>query len=147
MIQAHYPKLKPPPCNMFDKQSHCEIVGGRSAALLYVALYILAIGTAGIKAALPSHGADQFDEKDPKEAMQMSSFFNKLLLGVCVGGAASLTLIVWIQDYKGWDWGLGVSSIAIFFSVVIFSAGLPLYRMHIVCGSSTILQILQVCTH
>ncbi|KAA0052592.1 protein NRT1/ PTR FAMILY 4.5-like isoform X2 [Cucumis melo var. makuwa] len=144
MIQAHYPNLKPPPCNMFDKQSHCETVEGKSAAMLYVALYILAIGNAGIKAALPSHGADQFDEKDPKEAMQMSSFFNKLLLGLCLGGAVSLTLIVWIQDYKGWDWGLGVSSAAMFFSVVIFVAGLPLYRMHIVSGSSTILQILQV---
>ncbi|XP_011658522.1 protein NRT1/ PTR FAMILY 4.6 [Cucumis sativus] len=144
MIQAHYPKLKPPPCNMFDKQSHCETVEGKSAVVLYIALYILATGTAGIKAALPSHGADQFDEKDPKEAMQMSSFFNKLLLGLCLGGAVSLTLIVWIQDYKGWDWGLGVSAAAMFFSVVIFVAGMPLYRIHIVSGSSTILQILQV---
>ena len=129
---------------MFDKQSHCETVEGKSAVVLYIALYILATGTAGIKAALPSHGADQFDEKDPKEAMQMSSFFNKLLLGLCLGGAVSLTLIVWIQDYKGWDWGLGVSAAAMFFSVVIFVAGMPLYRIHIVSGSSTILQILQV---
>lgn len=147
MIQAHYPKLKPQVCNMFDQQSHCETVGGGNAALLYVALYILAIGSAGIKAALPSHGADQFDEKDPKEAMQMSSFFNHLLLGVCVGGAASLTLIVWIQDYKGWDWGLGISSAAIFFMIIIFTAGLPLYRVHIVSGSSAIVQILQVCSY
>ena len=74
VIQAHYPKLKPPPCNVFDPTSHCEKIGGISAVLLYVALYLLAAGSAGIKAVLPSHGADQFDEKDPKEKKQMSSF-------------------------------------------------------------------------
>lgn len=145
MIQAHYPKLKPPLCNIFDKQSHCETVGGAKAALLYVPLYALAIGNAGIKAALPPHGADQFDEKDPKEAMQISSFFNQLLLGSSLGIAASLTLVVWIQDNKGWDWGFGVSSAAILFGIVMFVAGLPLYRMHIISGSNAIVQVLQVC--
>ncbi|KAG6581385.1 Protein NRT1/ PTR FAMILY 4.6 [Cucurbita argyrosperma subsp. argyrosperma] len=144
MIQAHYPKLKPPLCNIFDKQSHCETVGGGNAALLYVPLYALAIGNAGIKAALPPHGADQFDEKDPKEAMQISSFFNQLLLGSSLGIAASLTLVVWIQDNKGWDWGFGVSSAAILFGIVMFVAGLPLYRMHIISGSNAIVQVLQV---
>jgi len=130
-IQAHYPRLKPPPCIIFDKASRCEKIGGGNAAVLYVAL--------------PSHGADQFDEKDPKEARQMSSFFNCLLLAVCVGGAVSLTLIVWIQDNRGWDWGFLISAIAILLAVIIFAAGLPMYRIQIIQGTSAIISIIQVC--
>ncbi|KAJ7000107.1 hypothetical protein NC653_010774 [Populus alba x Populus x berolinensis] len=49
---------------------------------------------------MPSHGADQFDEKDSKELIQMSSYFNFVLLAVCLGAAVSLTVFVWIQDNK-----------------------------------------------
>ncbi|XP_060669852.1 protein NRT1/ PTR FAMILY 4.6 [Ziziphus jujuba] len=142
--QSHYPQLKPPICNVFDPTSHCEKLSGGNAALLSIALYMLAAGASGVKAALPSHGADQFDEKDPKEAKQMSSFFNLLLLAVCVGGAVSITLIVWIQDNRGWDWGFGISTIAMFLGVVIFAAGLPMYRIQVVQGSTAIIEILQV---
>ena len=145
VIQAHYPKLKPPPCNVFDPTSHCEKIGGISAVLLYVALYLLAAGSAGIKAVLPSHGADQFDEKDPKEKKQMSSFFNCLLLAACIGGAISLTLNVWIQDHKGWDWGFGISSIAILFAIIVFAIGLPMYRIQFIQRNNAIIEIIQVC--
>ncbi|XP_031287463.1 protein NRT1/ PTR FAMILY 4.5-like [Pistacia vera] len=143
-IQAHYPNLKPPPCNIFDPTSHCVEIEGGNAALLFVAIYLIAAGTAGIKAALPSHGADQFDEKDPQEARNMSSFFNGLLLAVCLGGAVSSTLIVWIQDNKGWDWGFSLCTIAILLAVIIFGAGLPLYRIQVAQGTSAIIEILQV---
>lgn len=72
----------------------------------------------------------------------MSSFFNGILLAVCVGGAVSLTLIVWIQDNRGWDWGFGISSIALFLAVIVFASGLPMHRM--IQGNSTITEIIQV---
>lgn len=143
-IQAHYPDLKPPPCNVFDPTAGCKKIEGSDAALLFVALYLIATGTAGIKAALPPYGADQFDEKDPIEARQISSFFNLLFLAVCIGGAISVTLIVWIQDNKGWDRGFGLSSVAVFLATIIFAAGLPLYRFQVVQGSSVLIEIIQV---
>lgn len=143
-LQAHYPKLKPPLCNIYDPSSHCIQVSGANAALLFVALYMVALGSGGVKAALPSHGADQFDEKDPKEAREKSSFFNWLLLALCIGAALSLTFIVWIQDHKGWDRGFVVSTIAMFFAIIVFAAGLPHYRIHVVNGSSALTEIAQV---
>ncbi|KAL6206769.1 hypothetical protein ACLB2K_024016 [Fragaria x ananassa] len=143
-VQAHYPKLQPPICNVFDPTASCEKVSGGNAALLFIALYMLAAGAAGVKATLPSHGADQFEEKDPKEAQQMSSFFNMLLLAVCLGGVVSLTLIVWIQDNRGWDWGFGISTIAMFLGVVVFFSGLPMYRIQAVQGTSALIEIIQV---
>ncbi|OVA10956.1 Proton-dependent oligopeptide transporter family [Macleaya cordata] len=145
-VQAHFSKLKPPQCNILDPAtSHlCEKVDGGNTVLLFAALYLIAAGSAGLKAGLPTHGADQFDEKDPKEAKQMSSFFNWLLLAVCLGGAVSLTFIVWVQDNKGWDWGFGISTVAIFLALIIFASGLPLYRFHVVQGTTAITEIIQV---
>ncbi|KAJ0018791.1 hypothetical protein Pint_10167 [Pistacia integerrima] len=86
--------------------------------------------TAGFKAALPSHGADQWD---------MSRFFNGLWLALCIGGAISSTLILWIQDR-----GFGLCTTAILLAVIIFGVGLPLYRFQVVQGTSAIKEILQV---
>lgn len=146
-LQAHYKNLKPPACNLFDPTSKCVEVSGANAVLLFVALYMVGIGSGGMKAALPSHGADQFDDKDAEEAEQKSSFFNWLLLALCVGGAISLTFFVWIQDHKGWDWGFAVSTIAVFFAIIVFIAGLPQYRIHAVNGSSALIRIAQVHTY
>ncbi|XP_068666650.1 protein NRT1/ PTR FAMILY 4.5-like [Aristolochia californica] len=143
-LQAHYPKFKPPLCNVFEANVQCEKVTGVNVAILLCGLYLVAQGTAGIKAALPSHGADQFDEKDPGEARQMSSFFNWLLLALCLGGVVSLIFIVRIQTDKGWDLGFGVCAIAVLFAMVVFIAGLPSYRMCVIQGTSATMEIIQV---
>ncbi|KAJ4823897.1 hypothetical protein Tsubulata_026741, partial [Turnera subulata] len=143
-IQAHFPKLKPPPCNVFEKTSRCEKISGGNEVLLFTALYLLALGSSGTKAALPSHGADQYDEKDPKEARQMSSFFNFVLLAVALGGVVSFTFLVWIQDNKGWDWGFGLSTIAMLLGVFLLTSGISMYRYHVTKGSSAVIEIIQV---
>lgn len=143
-VQAHFPNLKPAPCNMFDTTVTCEKLKGSNSALLYIALYMLATGSAGLKAGLPPHGADQFEEEDPREARQMSSYFNWLLMALCIGGSVSLTFIVWIQDNKGWDWGFGISTVCIFLGIVVFATGLPMYRISVIRGASAFLEIIQV---
>lgn len=130
-FQAHYPKYKPPLCNILDPTSNCEKVDGKNAALLFVALYLVALGSAGIKSALPSHGADQFDENDKKEAIQMSSFFQLAFVG-CVSW--------WC------NWGFFVSTLAMLFGAIIFCVGLPWYRIFVIKGTSAITEIFQVFT-
>lgn len=146
-MQAAYPKFQPPTCNIFDPTAKCERVNGKNAALLFMALYLIALGSAGVKASLPTHGADQFDEKDPKETTQMSSYFNWLLLMVSIGGSVSITLIVWVQDNKGWNWGFFISTIAIFMGIIVFSGGLPQYRIHVTKGNSPMTELIQVSIH
>ncbi|XP_028764859.1 protein NRT1/ PTR FAMILY 4.5-like [Neltuma alba] len=143
-VQAHYPHLKPPPCVMSDPRSQCQTLAGSHKALLFVGLYLLAFGSSGVRASLPSHGADQFDDNDPKQASLMSTFFNYLLLSASLGGAVSLTLVVYVQDNKGWDLGFGIATIAIFLGLIVFASGLPLYRLQVVRGTSAIIEIIQV---
>lgn len=65
--------------------------------LLYLALYIVALGTGGIKPNVSSFGADQFDETDPEELEEKRSFFNWFYFSVNLGGIIAMTVIVWIQ--------------------------------------------------
>lgn len=74
----------------------------------------------------------------------MSSFFNWLLLSLCVGGAISLTLLVWVQNNKGWDKGFAVSTGSMFLAFVVFLVGVPWYRIPVVCGKNALLEIGQV---
>ncbi|PON70100.1 Proton-dependent oligopeptide transporter [Parasponia andersonii] len=133
LVQAHRPELRPPPCLSITHQ--CEGPSTSQAAMLFIGLYLLALGTGGVKATLPALGADQFDERDPKEASQMSSYFNWFLFSLVIGSILGVTLVVWISTNKGWDWAFGVCTMALFLSIVFISSGKPFYRNNAPKGS------------
>ncbi|XP_051128823.1 protein NRT1/ PTR FAMILY 4.5 isoform X2 [Andrographis paniculata] len=144
-LQAHLPSLKPPPlCGGADPNSGCEPVGGANAAFLFTALYLVALGSGGVKAALPAHGADQFDENDPIEATQKSSYFNWILVSAMIGNLIGVTAIVYIQYNRGWDVAFGVCALSMLAGIGILVAGLPWYRIHAVNGSNVLLEIISV---
>lgn len=140
-VQAHSDKLRPTPCTDISKQ--CEAANTGQAAILYTGLYLIALGTSGVKAALPLLGADQFDSKDPKEAVQLSSFFNWFMFSLTGGSIVGVTFIVWISSKKGWDWGFGVCTIAVLLAIVLVCIGKPFYRDNALKGSP-IIRILRV---
>ncbi|XWS21131.1 hypothetical protein CRYUN_Cryun30bG0029300 [Craigia yunnanensis] len=140
-VQAHFDQLRPTPCTDVSKQ--CETANTGQAAILYTGLYLVALGTSGIKGALPLLGADQFDSKDPKEAAQLSSFFNWFVFSLTGGSIAGVTFVVWISSNKGWDWAFGVCTIAVLLAIVFVCIGKPFYRDNAPKGSALI-RILQV---
>jgi dipeptide/tripeptide permease len=52
---------------------------------LYLSLYVIALGTGGIKPNVSAFGADQFDPRDPVEKADKESFFNWFYLSVNLG--------------------------------------------------------------
>ncbi|GLJ31709.1 hypothetical protein SUGI_0637420 [Cryptomeria japonica] len=143
LIQAHYGSLKPPPCNLLDKSSVCEKVSGAKAVMLFVGLYLVAIGSGGVRGSLPPLGADQFDEKDPKERRKISTYFNMLFLSIAVGSSIGVTVVVWVMNNKGWDAGLGFCLAAVFMATLGIVAGKSTYRIRIP-GGSPLTRIIQV---
>ncbi|XP_010551501.1 PREDICTED: protein NRT1/ PTR FAMILY 4.6-like isoform X2 [Tarenaya hassleriana] len=141
-VQARTPSLMPPSCQ--GTAEPCEPVGGLKAATLFVGLYLVALGVGGIKGSLPSHGAEQFDETAPKGRRQRSTFFNYFVFCLSCGALVAVTLVVWLEDNKGWEWGFGVSTISIFVSILVFLSGSRFYRNKIPFGSplTTILKVL-----
>jgi dipeptide/tripeptide permease len=142
-LQAYIRSLHPSPCNIEVELNNCKEVHGWNATLFYAALYISAFGEGCIRACLPSLGADQFDNEDPSESHQQSSFFNWYTFGISFGGLVGLIFIVWLENYKGWDIGLGLCAILILLGLLVFAAGLPFYRNQVPEGSP-LTRILQV---
>lgn len=66
-------------------------------ALMYGALYTIAVGTGGIKPNVSSFGADQFDDTNRVERKQKQSFFNYFYFSINVGSLIACTVIVKIQ--------------------------------------------------
>ncbi|KAI3502452.1 hypothetical protein L1887_30527 [Cichorium endivia] len=143
-IQARSSSLKPPECNPTVTTVPCEEVHGSKAALLFLGLYLVALGVGGIKGSLPVHGAEQFDDNTIKGRKQRSTFFNYFMFSLSVGALIAVTFVVWMEDNKGWEWGFGISMLTILLSVPVFLAGSGFYRNKIPSGSplTTIFKVL-----
>ncbi|KAL9424100.1 hypothetical protein AB3S75_036056 [Citrus x aurantiifolia] len=141
-VQARSASLRPPECN--PANIPCQEVDGGKAAMLFLGLYLVALGVGGIKGSLPPHGAEQFNEASPQGRKQRSTFFNYFVFCLSCGALIAVTLVVWIEDNKGWEWGFGISTIAILLSIPIFLAGSSFYRNKIPSGSplTTICKVL-----
>ncbi|KAK6939550.1 Proton-dependent oligopeptide transporter family [Dillenia turbinata] len=144
-IQAHFDVLRPFPCIEVppSKMNQCVQASSGQVAILFTGLYLVAFGTSGVKAGLPSLGADQFDQRNPKEATFLASFFNWFLFSLTIGAIIGVTFIVWISTNQGWDWAFGVSTLAILFAVLFLCMGKSVYRIHIPQGSPLV-RIFQV---
>lgn len=112
-------------------------------AVVFVALYLIALGTGGIKPCVSSFGADQFDESDEREKKNKSSFFNWFYFSINIGALIASSVLVWIQMNVGWGWGFGIPAVAMAVAVVSFFLGTRLYR-HQKPGGSPLTRIVQV---
>ncbi|WOK97021.1 hypothetical protein Cni_G05729 [Canna indica] len=141
-VQAKSPALMPPACN--PSRAQCDAVSGGKAAMLFAGLYLAALGVGGIKGSLPAHGAEQFDASSPQGRKARSTFFNYYVFCLSCGGLIAVTLVVWVEDNLGWEWGLTIATVTIFLSVPVFLAGSSTYRSKIPTGSplTTIAKVL-----
>lgn len=113
------------------------------AIVTFVALYLIALGTGGIKPCVSSFGADQFDETDEIEKKKKSSFFNWFYFSINIGALIASSVLVWIQMNVGWGWGFGIPAVAMAIAVVSFFTGSRLYRIQ-KPGGSPLTRIFQV---
>ncbi|KAK8512201.1 hypothetical protein V6N12_031928 [Hibiscus sabdariffa] len=136
-LSSSIPGLKPL-CN----GDVCHPTQGQ-VAVFFVALYLIALGTGGIKPCVSSFGADQFDETDEVERKKKSSFFNWFYFSINIGALIASSVLVWIQMNVGWDWGFGIPAAAMAVAVIFFFAGSRTYRLQ-KPGGSPLTRICQV---
>jgi peptide/histidine transporter 3/4 len=141
-LSAAIPSLRPPPCPSYPK-TLCQPAYGYQIGMLYVGLYLIALGNGGIKPNVSTLGADQFDESDRNERKHMSNFFNWFYFIISIGSLLSVTVFVYIQDNVGFGWGFGIPAIVMIIAVVIFMVGSKIYRFKPPRGSplATIAQV------
>ncbi|KAL4335149.1 hypothetical protein GQ457_07G036280 [Hibiscus cannabinus] len=136
-IQAYSKDLQP------DITCRKGCVKGKIALMFYGSLSLLAIGTGGVKGALPALGADQFDSKDPKGAKQLGSYFNWYMLSTTFGAMIGVSFVVWVSTNEAWYWGFFMGTVAAIVGFIAIALGKPFYH-YPPLGNSPLLTIAQV---
>ncbi|XP_047335281.1 protein NRT1/ PTR FAMILY 8.1-like [Impatiens glandulifera] len=112
----------------------CNPTSGQTT-VCFIALYLIALGTGGIKPCVSSFGADQFDDNDVAEKKKKASFFNWFYFSINVGALIASTVLVKIQMSVGWGLGFGIPALAMAIAVVFFFGGSYCYRLQKPGGS------------
>ncbi|XP_072989941.1 protein NRT1/ PTR FAMILY 8.3-like isoform X2 [Typha latifolia] len=131
--------FKPPYC----EGSVCPEASPIQYAVFFLGLYLIALGTGGIKPCVSSFGADQFDDTDPGERVKKGSFFNWFYFSINIGALISSSFLVWVQDNWGWGLGFGIPTLFMGLAIISFFSGTSLYRFQ-KPGGSPITRVCQV---
>jgi len=132
-ISTIIPSLHPPKCKEDSKS--CIQADSKQLLVMYLALYVTALGTGGLKSSVSGFGSDQFDDSDEQEKKGMIKFFSWFYFFVSIGSLAAVTVLVYIQDNQGRDWGYGICAGAIVVALLVFLSGTRKYRIKQLVGS------------
>ncbi|KAL0332965.1 UNVERIFIED_CONTAM: protein NRT1/ PTR FAMILY 8.1 [Sesamum calycinum] len=122
-LSASVPGLRP----TCYKKDECYATNSQTA-VFFLALYLVALGSGGMRPCVSSYGADQFDDADEIEKGHKSSFFNWLYFSVNIGVLIGCSIPVFIQENIGWGWGFCVSAVATGIALAFFFSGSRVYR-------------------
>ncbi|KAJ6848669.1 protein NRT1/ PTR FAMILY 6.2 [Iris pallida] len=131
------------PTSAVQHRQRLPTASGSQTGVLYLSLYLVALGTGGLKSSVSGFGTDQFDEKDPKEKTQMTFFFSRFFFLISTGTLLAVTVLVYIQDEVGRSWAYGICSLSMVLAISLFLSGTRRYRYKKSAGSP-IVHILQV---
>ncbi|KAM0884711.1 hypothetical protein ACQ4PT_030807 [Festuca glaucescens] len=138
-LSASVPALQPPSC----LGSVCPEASLLQNGAFFLGLYMVALGTGGIKPCVSSFGADQFDDSDPTERVKQGSFFNWFYFCINTGAFVSGTVIVWIQDNSGWGIGFAIPTVCMALAIASFFSASNIYRFQ-KPGGSPLTRVCQV---
>ena len=113
------------------------------SAALYVSLYIVALGTGGIKPNVSAFGADQFDETNAQDRKEKKSFFNWFYFSINLGSLLAVTCIVWIQENLSWAIGFAIPAACMAIAILVFIAGSRRYK-HVAPSESPFSRVFNV---
>lgn len=127
-LTASLPALKPEICNQTSQSGgNCN---GRSTlqfGVLYLSLGLLIIGGGAIRPCSLPFGVDQFDQTDEKSRKGLNSYFNWYYSTSTAALVFSATILIYIQANISWAIGFGISTVFMFFAIIIFFTGAGLY--------------------
>uniref|UniRef100_A0ACD5U4X4 Uncharacterized protein n=1 Tax=Avena sativa TaxID=4498 RepID=A0ACD5U4X4_AVESA len=135
-ISTVAPALRPATCaDPTGQSADCVRADGTQLGVLYLGLYMTALGTGGLKSSVSGFGSDQFDESDDGERKKMMRFFNWFYFFVSIGALLAVTVLVYVQDNIGRRYGYGICAVGILAGLGVFLSGTRKYRFKKLVGS------------
>ncbi|KAJ8568330.1 hypothetical protein K7X08_027863 [Anisodus acutangulus] len=118
--------LKPKGCG--DRTTLCEEHSNMEISLFYISVYMIALGYGGYQPNIATFGADQFDERNPREKQSKQAFFSYFYLALNLGSLFSNTVLDYFEDEGMWALGFWASAASAFAGLVLFLGGTAKYR-------------------
>jgi peptide/histidine transporter 3/4 len=112
--------------------------------LIFLGMYIVALGSGGIKPNVSTMGADQFDISYEQDKKESKVFFSYFYWAINLGALVSYTLVAYVCQYGisflgGEDWGFFVGymipTIMLAVGLAIFFSGSSRYKKNVPEGS------------
>ncbi|KAL2515955.1 Protein NRT1/PTR FAMILY 2.11 [Forsythia ovata] len=143
-LTAAFKNLHPPHCGATD--SKCVGPDAGQMAFLWLGFVLMIVGAGGIRPCNLAFGADQFNPNTESGKKGVNSFFNWYFFTITFAQMVSVTLVVYVQTDVSWSIGLGIPSIFMFLSCILFFMGTKIYVKVKPEGSpfTSILQVLVV---
>lgn len=111
--------------------------------MFYGSLALLALGSGGVRGALPALGADQFDTNNPNDTKALATYFNYLILTTTAGACIGVTFLVHLSMNVNWYWGFFVGTILTCIGFIVLYSGKSFYQLQIP-KDSPLIKVLQV---
>ncbi|CAJ2655589.1 protein NRT1/ PTR FAMILY 7.3-like isoform X1 [Trifolium pratense] len=125
-LSTHFLLLKPQGCGKIGFL--CEPHTPLQVAILYISIYLIALGNGAADPALATFGNDQFDEEEPKEEKSKNLFYSYFYVALNLGSLVAETVLAYIETTGNWVLGFWICSGCGVFSFLIFMTGTLRYR-------------------
>ncbi|CAA7046160.1 unnamed protein product [Microthlaspi erraticum] len=103
--------------------------------VLFMALYVMAVGEGGHKPCVMTFAADQFGEANAEEKAAKTSFFNYWYMAIVLSSSIAVLALIFIQERVSWSLGFSIIAGSVGIAIVVFLIGIPKYRKQIPVGS------------
>ncbi|KAM3733673.1 hypothetical protein ACB098_11G154400 [Castanea mollissima] len=112
--------------------------------IIFVALYIIAIGEGGHRPCVQTFAADQFEEDSLENQKVKSSFFNWWFWGIMLGPSIGILGVIYAEDNISWTLATVVLAVAMAAALIFLLLGIKRYRKQGPIGSplTTMAQVL-----
>lgn len=121
-LTAMLPATKP--------DTNCQTckTSGLQYLVLLSSFALMSIGAGGIRPCSLAFGADQLYKKDnPKNESILERFFGWYYASAALSVVIAMSVIVYIQDHKGYRLGFGIPVILMFLSATLFLLASSIY--------------------
>ncbi|CAK8575075.1 unnamed protein product [Lathyrus sativus] len=125
-LSTHFFFLKPHGCE--QNGVPCESDIQNQFPLFYVSIYLIALGSGVSDPALPTLGADQFDEEEPDEQRSKTLIYGYFYVALNLGSLIAETVLAYIATTGHWVMGFWICTGCACVSFVVLLSGTLRYR-------------------